>query len=38
MASGLRHYKIFASAIDQAEAHLNELGATWSLTGALFLP
>ena len=33
MAIGLRHYKLFASAIDQAEAHLDEMGASWSLIG-----
>jgi len=36
MAAGLRRYKVFADAIGQAEAHLNEMGASWSLTGTQF--
>lgn len=35
MASELRHYKIFADAIDESEAHLQTMGATWSLTEEL---
>lgn len=36
MATELRQYKLFASSIDQAEAHLDEMGASWSLIGKLF--
>ncbi|RYP11169.1 hypothetical protein DL765_007856 [Monosporascus sp. GIB2] len=35
MAAGLRRYKSFVIAIDQAEVHFRELGATWSLTAEL---
>lgn len=35
MGSGLRHYKAFAAAIDEAEAHLQGMGAPWSLTAEL---
>jgi NADPH:quinone reductase-like Zn-dependent oxidoreductase/malonyl CoA-acyl carrier protein transacylase len=38
MASGLRHYKAFAAAIDKAEEHLRDMGATWSLTEELKKP
>ncbi|KAK4098855.1 putative polyketide synthase [Parathielavia hyrcaniae] len=31
MATGLRHYKVFAAALDQAESHLQAMGARWSL-------
>jgi NADPH:quinone reductase-like Zn-dependent oxidoreductase/malonyl CoA-acyl carrier protein transacylase/SAM-dependent methyltransferase len=31
MATGLQHYKVFAAALDQAEAHLRTMGAKWSL-------
>ena len=33
MAAGLQRYKVFATAIDEAEVNLKELGATWSLKG-----
>ncbi|KAK0736272.1 hypothetical protein B0T21DRAFT_288533 [Apiosordaria backusii] len=35
MASGLRHYKVFADALDQAEDLLTSMGASWSLTEEL---
>ncbi|KAG8415739.1 polyketide synthase [Metarhizium acridum] len=35
MAVGLRHYKVFANAIDEAEEHLRAMGAPWSLTEEL---
>ncbi|KAI1778713.1 putative polyketide synthase [Hypoxylon cercidicola] len=35
MASGLRHYKIFADAVDEAEAQIRKMGAPWSLTEEL---
>ncbi|PLB49064.1 polyketide synthase-like protein [Aspergillus steynii IBT 23096] len=38
MASGLRHYKAFAHAIDRAESELQAMGATWSLTSELAKP
>ncbi|RYC55767.1 hypothetical protein CHU98_g10440 [Xylaria longipes] len=38
MCSGLRHYSVFATAIDEAEAHLQKMGATWSLTEELAKP
>lgn len=38
MASGLRHYEVFASAMDQAESYLREMGASWSLTEELSKP
>lgn len=38
MASGLWHYKAFAAAMDQAEAHLREIGASWSLREELAQP
>lgn len=38
MASGLRHYKIFANAVDEAEAHIRKMGALWSLTEELAKP
>ena len=36
MASGLSHYKAFASALDQVEDILHSLGAKWSLKGRFF--
>ncbi|KAL8989312.1 MAG: hypothetical protein Q9177_001774, partial [Variospora cf. flavescens] len=38
MAAGLRRYKPFAAAIDQAEAHLHAMGASWSLKEELDKP
>ncbi|KAI1736699.1 putative polyketide synthase [Xylaria scruposa] len=38
MASGLRHYSAFATAIDEAEAHLQRMGAPWSLNEELAKP
>ncbi|KIM94801.1 hypothetical protein OIDMADRAFT_172503 [Oidiodendron maius Zn] len=38
MASGLRRYDAFATAIDLAETHLHEMGASWSLTEELDKP
>lgn len=38
MATGLRHYKIFASALDEAEAQIREMGASWSLAKELAQP
>ncbi|KAI0543419.1 putative polyketide synthase [Xylaria curta] len=38
MASGLRHYSAFATAIDEAEAHLQKMGAPWSLNEELAKP
>ncbi len=38
MASALWHYKTFAAAIDEAEAHLKEMGAPWNLTEELSKP
>ncbi|KAI0402885.1 putative polyketide synthase [Xylaria palmicola] len=35
MASGLRHYIAFATAIDEAESYLREMGAPWNLTEEL---
>lgn len=35
MASGLRHYSVFAKAIDEAEEHLRSMKAPWSLTEEL---
>lgn len=35
MATGLRRYKVFADAIDKAEEHLKQMGASWSLTEEL---
>lgn len=33
MASELRQYHVFSTAMDEAEYYLRKLGATWSLTG-----
>ncbi|KAJ5101975.1 polyketide synthase, partial [Penicillium alfredii] len=38
MASGLERYREFAAAIDQAELHLREMGAPWSLKEELGRP
>ncbi|KAG9230575.1 putative polyketide synthase [Amylocarpus encephaloides] len=38
MASGLRHYRAFSTAIDEAEAQLREMGARWSLAEELARP
>ena len=38
MASGLRHHQIFTTAMKEAEAHLQEMGAAWSLTEELSKP
>nr|APX43987.1 polyketide synthase [Pestalotiopsis microspora] len=38
MGSGLRHYKAFADAMDMADRHLQEFGASWSLTEELSKP
>ncbi|KAI1147950.1 putative polyketide synthase [Nemania diffusa] len=35
MGLGLRRYSVFASAIDEAEAHLKRMGASWSLAEEL---
>ncbi|KAK2800138.1 Type I Iterative PKS [Emmonsiellopsis sp. PD_5] len=38
MAAGLRRYKVFATAMDEAEAHLRAMGASWSLAEELGKP
>ncbi|KAF2136192.1 uncharacterized protein K452DRAFT_302958 [Aplosporella prunicola CBS 121167] len=38
MASGLEHYKVFSAAMEEAEEHLREMGATWSLAEELAKP
>lgn len=38
MASGLRHYKAFTAALNQAEAQIREMGAGWSLLDELQKP
>ncbi|KAI0456999.1 putative polyketide synthase [Xylaria acuta] len=38
MGSGLWHHSAFAAAIDEAEAHLQKMGAPWSLTEELTKP
>ncbi|KAK0630367.1 polyketide synthase-like protein [Bombardia bombarda] len=38
MASELQHYETFATALKDAEAHLNSMGATWSLSEELAKP
>ncbi|KAI0197163.1 putative polyketide synthase [Xylaria flabelliformis] len=38
MASGLRHYSAFATAMDEAEGHLQKMGAPWSLNEELAKP
>lgn len=35
MATGLQYYKVFAAALDQAESHLQAMGAKWSLNEEL---
>ncbi|KAK3290831.1 putative polyketide synthase [Chaetomium fimeti] len=38
MATGLRRYDLFAAALDEADAHLRAMGATWSLQEELSNP
>ncbi|KAI1128026.1 putative polyketide synthase [Nemania abortiva] len=38
MGSGLQRYNAFATAIDEAETHLQKMGALWSLTEELAKP
>ncbi|KAK2773270.1 putative PKS/NRPS-like protein biosynthetic cluster [Emmonsiellopsis sp. PD_33] len=38
MAAGLRRYEVFATAMDQAEAHLRAMGASWLLAEELDKP